>query len=237
MNINAQADLKKDSISAEQFIPKLDTSYIQKKSFDSEKLKEFQSSEDFIYEKVEPEPNMLQRFWIWMKESIKTLLRGLFEDIDPTLGVLRSILKAFPYIILAIGLYFIIKYFVNVDPRSIVEGKNESIVQFSSDDELLQREDLEDILSKAIQVQDYRLAIRFSYLIVLKKLRDQGIIKWQQQKTNDDYISELIDKDYKDEFIETTKLYDYVWYGKFEMNEPGFNNAQKTFKKLHQKIV
>ena len=37
------------------------------------------------------------------------------------------------------------------------------------------------------------------------------LIDWQQQKTNDDYMAELSDSSFKNDFGKATLLYDYVW--------------------------
>lgn len=216
---------------------RIDTSYIQKKEFNHNKIEDFKSSDDFIYERKEEEPGILQRFWNWIKESVKSFLRNFFNDIDPAVGVLSSILRVLPYILLAIGLFFIVRYFANIAPKTILEGKNESLVNFSDDEELLQRDDLETLLAEAVSNNDYRLAIRFYYLIILKKLSDASIIDWQQQKTNKDYIKELSEKRYLEEFKNSTKLYDFVWYGKFELTKKEFQDSAKKLQLLITKIV
>lgn len=228
-------ETKKDS--AQNFVPRIDTAFVQKKSFDLDLIKDLKANEDFIYEQKESEPGLLQRFWNWLKRAVRNLLRSIFDDVEPVVGVLASILRVIPYIILVVGLFFIIKYFANVSGKSIIEGKNESIVNFANDQELLQREDLEKLLAEAIEQKDYRLAIRFYYLIVLKKLRDSNIIDWQDQKTNEDYIREMSNQNYVSEFINSTRLYDFVWYGKFEIDRKRFEEARKSFKLLTDKIV
>ncbi len=241
LNINSQ-DLdsiveKKSNTPLKEFKQNIDTSFIEKKSFDSTKLEEFKNSDDFVYEVKEEEPGIFQRFWNWIKLTVRNFLNYLFDDIDPAVGLLRNILRIIPYIILAVGLFFIIKYFTNVKSRALLEGKNNQIAQFADDEELLEREDLETLLSDSVNNHDYRSAIRFYYLIILKKLRDLEIIDWQQQKTNKDYIQELSKKSYQEDFINTTNLYDFVWYGKFKIEEEEFLKASKNFQKLKNKIA
>ncbi len=86
-------------------------------------------------------------------------------------------------------------------------------------------------MQKAIAQKNYRLAVRYSYLNVLKQLEEKEIISWEQQKTNKDYIQEISEKNIKNSFEKLTRLYDFVWYGKFQINHIEFAKVQANFEK------
>lgn len=238
INVNSlNLQQNKDSISLPKYQPKIDTSFIQVRYFNTSKIEKYLSDEDFIYEKIKDEPGILDRFWDWISNGVKNFLRSFLDDIEPTVGILKIILEVIPYVILLLGLYFLVKYFINVSSSSIVSDYNDNLVALQKDQELLQREDLDKLLRESIQQENYRFATRFLYLISLKKLRQFKIIDWEQQKTNADYLQELGNKNFRSEFERITKLYDFVWYGKFEINEKDFTEAQNDFKNLNQKIA
>ena len=128
-----------------------------------------------------------------------------------------------------------IKYFLNIRATSILKGSNKSIVTFGSDEELIKREDLETLLKDAIDSEEYRIAVRFYYLLILKKLTASNLIVWQQEKTNEDYIKEIKETSLQSKFSESTRVYDFVWYGNFNINKTDFINAELIFKSILNK--
>ena len=77
--------------------------------------------------------------------------------------------------------------------------------------------------------QDYRSAVRYQFLLVLKKLADQKIIIWNPEKTNKDYLLELKKPQLKNNFKGLIHIFDYVWYGEFEINEEKYQQLKKKF--------
>lgn len=56
-------------------------------------------------------------------------------------------------------------------------------------------------------------------------------IKWDIEKTNTDYFYELKNQAHKDEFGYLSYVYNYIWYGEFEIDENTFVKAEQRFKK------
>ena len=216
-------------------ILKIDSSNVQKKIFDSSKIEAYKNSEEFDYTLAELEPSIFQQFWNWIKKVLRNILEYLFDDIKPITGFLSIVLKALPYILLVIALFFIVKYFLNIRAKSILKGSNKNIVKFGSDEDLIKRDDLETLLKDAIANKEYKIAVRFYYLLILKKLTETDVIDWQQEKTNEDYIKEIKETTLQSTFSEITRVYDYVWYGNFDINEVDFVNTQPLFKSILEK--
>jgi len=214
---------------------KIDSSHIEKKTFDASTIEEYKNSDDFEYETSETEPSIFEKLWIWIKNIIRNILEYLFEDIEPITGFLWVVLKVLPYLILAAALFFIIKYFLNIQTSNILKKNNKSIVKFGSDEELIKREDLNLLLKDAIENEEYRIAVRFYYLLILKKLTESGSLNWQQEKTNEDYIKELQETSLQSKFSESTRVYDFVWYGNFNINQTDFINAEALFNSILKK--
>ena len=214
---------------------KIDSSLVEKKIFDTAKIDEYKNSEDFNYVTPEVEPSFFQRAWHWIKKVSRNILEYLFDDIAPITGFLFIVLWVLPYIILVVALFFIVKYFLNIRATSILKGSNKSIVTFGSDEELIKREDLDNLLKDAIDSEEYRIAVRFYYLLILKKLTASNLIVWQQEKTNEDYIKEIKETVLQSKFSESTRVYDFVWYGDFDINKTDFINAELIFKSILNK--
>ena len=214
---------------------KIDSSHIEKKTFDASTIEKYKNSDDFEYETPETEPSIFEKLWIWIKNIIRNILEYLFEDIEPITGFLWVVLKVLPYLILAAALFFIIKYFLNIQTSNILKKNNKSIVKFGSDEELIKREDLNLLLKDAIENEEYRIAVRFYYLLILKKLTESGSLNWQQEKTNEDYIKELQETSLQSKFSESTRVYDFVWYGNFNINQTDFINAEALFNSILKK--
>ena len=90
--------------------------------------------------------------------------------------------------------------------------------------------DFSKLISQAISNKNYRLAIRYHYLQLLQKLSAKGIIEIAADKTNHEYVMELGGKPYKKDFATLTLLYEYAWYGEFEIDEQHFGSIQNKFK-------
>ena len=152
-------------------------------------------------------------------------------------GILAVIVKIVPYVIAAIVLFLLLKFFLKVNMRHIISGKtNKSTVQLTEDEELIKNQDLSELIQQAVEQKNYRLAVRYYYLFALQKLSNHHIIDWQQQKTNEDYIKEIESHIIKQKFSSSTYLYDFVWYGNFEINELEFAKAETQFNELNKLI-
>lgn len=215
-----------------------DDTIIEQKKFDAQKIEDYKQKDEFIYIVEKREPTILEKIWDWLKRTIIKILSYIFDDITPAVGFLRIVLKALPYVIAGLVLYFIIKFFLKVNARNIIDGKkNKPIVHLSEEEELIKDKDLPKLIQKAISEGNYQLAIRYYYLLLLKKLSDKDFISWQQEKTNEDYIKELSSKkQLHSDFKKLTYLYDYVWYGEFSIDKEKFLQEESNFKNTLAKI-
>lgn len=73
------------------------------------------------------------------------------------------------------------------------------------------------------------MAIRWYYLKQLNILNDKKIITYQPFKTNIDYMMELGKSSYQKEFKDISHIYDYVWYGKYDIALLDYEKLEKRF--------
>jgi hypothetical protein len=88
---------------------------------------------------------------------------------------------------------------------------------------------------KAYEQYDYRLAMRYMFLGMLQKLNQRNHIKYIQDKTNSDYANEM-PEGFRENFSTLALYFEYVWYGKFEINQQQFNQIETQYKQFLSKI-
>lgn len=104
------------------------------------------------------------------------------------------------------------------------------------EDEDIHETDFDRHLKKAISENNYRLATRYYYLALLKKLSDKKSIAYHKDKTNTEYLFEIENKDIRNQFSEASYIYNYVWYGEFPIDSVSFNTVEKKYKSIFKSI-
>ncbi|MGC4235452.1 MAG: DUF4129 domain-containing protein [Niabella sp.] len=93
-----------------------------------------------------------------------------------------------------------------------------------------------EAIKEAVQNKNYRLAVRLHYLQLLKTLSEKGIISYQPDKTNFDYLLQVRSTAHYHDFFNATRNYEYSWYGLFPIDEAQYLQIENTFSHFHQKI-
>lgn len=96
--------------------------------------------------------------------------------------------------------------------------------------------DIKTLITNAEKTKDYRLAIRYYYLMVLKQLTLKNLIKYEDDKTNADYMTAIASQKFSKDFAYTSYIYDYTWYGEFAINIEQYQLAKKSFVQLIEKV-
>jgi len=217
---------------------KNDTTTIVQKKFNTKSLNAYKTDKDFDYSEstTTQEPTFLERIFNWLSRQFLRFLEWFF-GVKYAKGILANILMTLPYIIAALVLFLLIRFFINTQTKSIIStAHNKNIIHFSDDENLLQTDNLNELIYNAMEAKNYRLAVRYLYLLMLKNLKDKELIKWELQKTNEDYIKELSEKSLKKAFENSTRFYDFIWYGNFDINKLQFNNVKLDFERVEEII-
>ncbi|RYF99313.1 MAG: DUF4129 domain-containing protein [Chitinophagaceae bacterium] len=96
-------------------------------------------------------------------------------------------------------------------------------------DTQLNAESIDDRLRKALADKDQRGAVRYLYLKTLQLLDRKGWIVYHPETTNHAYRSQVNRFAKGREFEFLCSVYEYVWYGEFEMNEQQFDKVLHNF--------
>lgn len=204
--------------------------------FNPETLEKFKREKEFDYYEKPVEENWWAQFTNWLWNLWLDFWRWLVGDIEAG-GFISFLIYVLPYVILGLIVLFIIWLFYKLNPgATFFKSKEAPAVFFSEEEEIIKNKNIQKLIEKALQNKDYRLAVRYYYLLILKKLTDAEIIDYEFDKTNSEYFKEITSEKINVGFRKATILYDYVWYGSFAVSEEDFLKAQKTFTQLESQI-
>jgi len=97
------------------------------------------------------------------------------------------------------------------------------------DEETPEEEDPAIRLQRALDSRDWRQAVRGLYLLTLRHLGEQQLIRLNAQSTNQEYIRQLAGTPREAPFRFLTLAYEKVWYGEFTLNEEQFRRLYNLF--------
>lgn len=217
----------------------IDTSQKEEKQIVSEnQLKEYRSQKDFNYIEEEQDISWWQNFKRWLNDIYHSILEFLFGDLENATGLLKWFIANLPYIILGFVILFVIWLFIKLNPAKDKSYKQQAAeVILSEEDKIITQEDIPALINSALSEKNYRLAFRYYYLLSIKSLKNSSIIDYRQEKTNHDYLDELIKTDFHTDFKVLTNWYDYIWYGNFELNQFQYQNLEVRLESLKNKIT
>ncbi|RYC51525.1 DUF4129 domain-containing protein [Flagellimonas olearia] len=194
-----------------------------------EELSQKYTGDEFNYEvKTGESSNLLARFIRWV-------LNGLGEtfglDISPqTLLILEYIIYGLMGLL---AIYLLVRMFINEKFNAIFSKKAKSIVDIDLSEHHIEAIDLDALMDAALKQKDYRLAVRYQFLRVLKLLSQKSIIEWHFDKTNLDYGREIKEARLQEEFKKASYLYENIWYGEQPIDEQGYAKTSSRFDTLN----
>ncbi|MFI1745694.1 hypothetical protein [Thalassobellus sediminis] len=142
------------------------------------------------------------------------------------------------YAALAIAVVYLVYFLFNEGGSGLFSSKQHQKINNYEDitAENIENADINSLIKNAENSDDYRLAIRYYYLLVLKNLSLKNYIKFEDDKTNAEYLNEISNKPFSDKFSYTSYLYNYIWYGEFPLDIDQYNNAKSNFATLLKQI-
>ncbi|MBQ4914486.1 DUF4129 domain-containing protein [Maribacter sp. MMG018] len=213
-----------------------DNSEIVRKEISPADLESYKNNPDFDYEVVKQDaPTWWVSFKNWMSNLVMRFFEWLF-GIEKASGAFNTFLEILPYLLLVALLFILIKFFININTNSVISKSNTPLVSLSEEEHIIKNTDIEQLIKQALANNDYRLAIRYYYLYILQLMTEKDIIKWELQKTNEDYLKEIQEAGLKENFNTITRHYNYIWYGDFPIDHTKYNKAEASFLAL-KKII
>ncbi|MEO7215836.1 DUF4129 domain-containing protein [Mucilaginibacter sp.] len=225
-----KAVVKKDTVvrSKKPAVIITDTTTLEQRSLDTAALNKYKKLPEFKYEETYNGPSWWTRFWRWFWEWLSQLL-GRAGKHPGALSAFFVFLKYFFILAGVSALVFLILKLSGINMLHLFRKKPYSTLAYSESVENIHEIDFEAEIEKAIAVHNYRFAVRLLYLRSLKQLSDNGLINWQINKTNTNYVYELSNAEQREAFKRLTLQFEYVWYGDFLINGEIFKRINALF--------
>lgn len=115
-------------------------------------------------------------------------------------------------------------------------GQLRKINNYEITAENIENADIPTLIKQAEESGNFRLAIRYNYLLLLKTLSYKNLITFEEDKTNNDYINELRKQPFGSSFQYISYLYNYIWYGEFLINKNQYHLAKDNFNNLINQV-
>ncbi len=212
---------------------KIDNSIVIPLKFNP-KLKEKYKDNAFEYEVKVAEKGLWDRFKEWLSYWFKKLF-GLSDGVSQS--AVNIILKVIATSIVLYVIYLIVKVILNKEGQWIFgKSTTKKIINHDDIERNLQYVDFEKLIASTLKSGNQRLAIRYYYLWLLKKMSEKNMIEWNPEKTNSDYLYEIKNESLKNDFSYLSYLYNYIWYGEFEITATSFKEIEKSFETTLQSI-
>ncbi|MEI9954768.1 MAG: hypothetical protein WDM90_00290 [Ferruginibacter sp.] len=107
----------------------------------------------------------------------------------------------------------------------------------AAEEEIITSEtNFEILIRQAVQSGNYRLAVRYQYLQTLHKLSDRNFVSLANDKTNYQYVREITNQNYQNDFAALTLNYEYVWYGEFSIEENIYRRIETSFSQFNNRL-
>jgi hypothetical protein len=209
----------------QKILPATDVLEVEVRLLDENKIDKYKNDPDFKYDSNQPEAeDWITKIKNWINQQLSNIVSS---------ETYSTILDYIYYGLMIIALILIIRGLLKADRRGLIFGKiNTQALKTIESQENLSELNFDDLIISAIETKNYKLAIRYLYLKSLHSLANQGFIELRDNKTNYQYLSEIKNSQIAAAFHNTTRLFEWAWYGEFPIDENLLKSSQNKFKEL-----
>jgi hypothetical protein len=208
---------------------KNDSSRVEVRTIPAKNLKAFKSDKNFQYsQQVMEGMSVWDRFWRWFWNKL--------DEFMERKGV-KAGMKVLLYIIPALILILAILRFMGMEKVMLwISGNKKANPAFEIREENIYGIDFTQALEEAVSQGRYRDATRLHYLKALRILSDTGRINWTKHKTNIDFTRDLSGTYLYDGFADITRIYEYAWYGEFQVSGQEYLRVKDHFSQFEKQV-
>jgi hypothetical protein len=223
----------------EKAVLKTDTAKINVRHFNQAALKAYSLQPEFQYkETTTGDTSLWTRFWRWFWQWIA----HLFNFGSKKAGTIWILFWKIVQIMLLLGGVAALVFFIfksqGINVLNIFRRKSAAApIPYSEFFEDINEINFDVEIENAVAKHNYRFAVRLLYLKSLKRLSDAGLVKWQIDKTNSNYINELTDEEQRVAFKLLTLQFEYVWYGEFLIDSQVYTNIYTLFQNFNNRVA
>ncbi len=157
------------------------------------------------------------------------------EDSSPPVDLdnIRTIVFAILILVALIVIALIIK---NAKAPATI-GKNRIEARTLEEaEENLPDVELNNILATALNDENWKIALRIQFLMLLQALIYADLIIWKKRKTNQQFVEEISDESIKRPFKIAVDAFDPAWYGTNQLNKDEFEAINQTIEQLKTRV-
>ncbi|MEM6327357.1 MAG: DUF4129 domain-containing protein [Bacteroidota bacterium] len=192
-------------------------------------LARYRADPDFAYDRPEAEgPSLWDQLLRWLNRTFFTpIARGVTSQ-----GGLY-VLIAVAIALLGWGVTRLLQ--ADSGPLFTRRDVDRSTAGPLLDVEEISEVDLSSLLTEAVTTGDFREAVRYRYLLALQSLDARDAIRWERHKTNREYVLEARTAggpDLATPFADTTRVFDWVWYGERPVDRARYDRLGPLFDRL-----
>jgi hypothetical protein len=199
---------------------RLDSSALRPRTPAASEVEKYRSDDAFDY-REKPRPrrveSFIERIIAWIIElfgrAASNSVTGRYLPLALFLGILGYIL----WMLMGRG------------RTPLFASSDRNLLDPSLVEENIHEMDFDRLIQAALDQKRYNVAVRLSYLRLLKQMSAAGLIAWRIDKTNRDYLDELARTELRGPFAQVTRLYEFVWYGDFAVDAPAFERIRSAF--------
>lgn len=201
-----------------------------RRKFSQEEMKDLSEDPDFYY--VEMQENEEDVYDVWSR-YFGRIMRKIFGS-----EVSYRIIDNFEYIIIAIVLLIIYlnRKRIKFDKIFIPKDQKATKIILDFDEENIEEADFEELTRQALEAGNYKVAVRYQFLDVLKRLDAARMIRWEPYKTNFEYLLEIKNPEVKKHFRNAALVFDYIWYGNLNLTKQQYLDSLDELKLIKQKL-
>ncbi len=202
--------------------------FLKKQSFKGDSLASQRNVPDSVVKKMQEDDN----FWYANAIPEKKKTQQATADADPYVPIgQRSWFQTLIWLIIIGGFAAFLMIYLSGSNIGLFRRKNKisnvGEEEVTTDDIFVINYQKE--IEKAAAAGNYRLAVRLMFLRLLKNMSEKNIIRYQQDKTNLDYLLQLHSTKHSTAFFRITRNYEYSWYGKFDISEKSYRIISNDF--------
>lgn len=207
----------------------IDTTRVEVRSFDAQRVKELKEDPDFQYTQS---PTLAESLWQRFLQLLAQFFQKLFAGAMST-----NWGRVFVYAAGVIAIVILVMMVFRINAYQVfLSGADRGSFTPTSFEENIHEMDFESLIHEAILREDYRQGVRLVFLHALKILSDRQVIHWQAGKTNHDYVEEIRSSPIKSDLKGLSFYFDYAWYGHFSVSEAAFRKTERLLGDLKQNI-
>ncbi|NBC07150.1 MAG: DUF4129 domain-containing protein [Bacteroidetes bacterium] len=150
------------------------------------------------------------------------------------------LLKILLFAGVAVAIAFLIRYLLGLQQapkdKKLRKAGSSTDIDLEQIEEDLHEAELGGYIAQAEREGNYRLAMRLHYLALLKAMSVGGLIRWQKDKTNRQYLNELSGHELQPPFSRLTRIFEHYWYGDHELQAEAYQQIAPEFEQLTARL-